>query len=139
MIVYADTSTLAKLYLLEDGSVEIRNLVAAASATTTSVVAYAETRVAMARAFRNGRLDERGLETARQKFEAEWPTTPTVEVSNEILREAGDLGDRYPIRGFDAIHLASAKQVLSLGEDEIVFSTADQRLRQAAIAEGFVV
>jgi len=119
--------------------VEMRNLVAAAAQVTTSNVAYAETRVGLARAFRDGRVNEGGFQNARQKFESEWPGIGAVELSDEILHEAGDLGDSYPIRGFDAIHLASAKQVRAISSDEVMFSTADRRLRDAAVAEGFAV
>lgn len=137
MILYTDTSSLAKLYLVEDDSDEVRRLVGAASQVASSSVAYAETRVALARALRDGRLDEGGFQNARHKFEGEWPGIGGVEVSDRILREAGDLGDLHPIRGFDAIHLASAKQVRSLANDQVAFSTADRRLREAAGAEGF--
>jgi len=139
LILYTDTSSLIKLYLVEEGSAEMGNLVAAATQVTTSNVAYAETRVGLARAFRDGRVNEGGFQNARQKFESEWPGIGAVELSDEILHEAGDLGDVYPIRGFDAIHLASAKQVREQGSQEVQFSTADRRLRDAAVAEGFSV
>ncbi len=124
---------------MEDGSAEIRNLVVSATHVTASNVAYAETRVGLARALRDGRLNGGGLQNARQKFESEWPGMGVVELNDEILHEAGDLGDVYPIRGFDAIHLASAKQVREQSSREVQFSTADRRLRDAAVAEGFTV
>jgi len=139
LILYTDTSSLIKLYLAEDGSAEMRNLVAAATQVTTSNVAYAETRVGLARAFRDGRVNVSGFQNARGKFESEWPGIGAVELSDGILRAAGDLGDSYPIGGFDAIHLASAKQVRTLSSDEVMFSTADRRLRDAAVAESFSV
>jgi uncharacterized protein len=139
LILYLDTSSLIKLYLAEDGSAETRNLVAVATQVTTSNVAYAENRVGLARAFRDGRISGSGFQNARQKFESEWLGIAVVELNNEILREAGDLGDLHPIRGFDAIHLASANQIRALSSDEVQFSTADRRLRDAAVAEGFAV
>jgi predicted nucleic acid-binding protein len=139
LILYADTSSIVKLYLVEAGSSEVRTLILTAAQVATSAVAYTETRVALARAFRDGRLDEAGLQLARQKFEGEWPDMGVVELSDAILHEAADLGDIHPIRAFDAIHLASAKQVRSLSTDEFAFSTADRRLRDAAAAEGFSV
>ena len=62
-----------------------------------------------------------------------------IDVSNMIVERAGDLADRYLIRGFDAIHLASAQQVRELNAGEVQFSTADRRLGDAAVAEGFSV
>jgi predicted nucleic acid-binding protein len=139
LILYVDTSSLFKLYLAEAGSAEVRSLVGAASQVTSSKIAYAETRVALARAFREGRLDQFAFQSAREKFEHEWLGISTVEVSDEILRDAGDLGDQYPIKGFNAIHLASAKQVRALSGDQTMFATADRRLRDAAVAEGFAI
>lgn len=139
MILYTDTSSLIKLYLVEDGSAEVRNLVTAATQVTTSKVAYAETRVGLARALRDGRVNRNEFQSARRKFASEWLGIGGVEVSDAILREAGDLGDAYPIRGFDAIHLASAKQVRDQSSEEVFFSTADRRLRDAAVAEDFSV
>jgi uncharacterized protein len=137
LILYADTSSLFKLYLVEAGSLEVRNAVSAASQVMSSVVAYAETRVALARALRDGRLDQPGFALARQKFEAEWPGMGGIEVTDEILRESADLGDVYPIRAFDCIHLASANWARVLSTEDVTFTTADQRLRDAAVAEGF--
>ena len=49
-------------------------------------------------------------------------------------RRAGHLADRFNLRGFDAIHLASFELVLERAgdEDEVIFSTADDRLARAA-------
>jgi predicted nucleic acid-binding protein len=139
LILYADTSSLFKLYLAEEGSSEVRAAAVSASQIATSVVAYAETRIALARALREGRLDRRGFATARGKFEIEWSAIGAIDVTDEILGESGDLGDLYPIRAFDAIHLASAKQVRALARNEVGFSSADGRLRDAAVAEGFAL
>ena len=139
MILYVDTSSLAKLYLLEDGSAEMRASALAAEQVTSSRIAHVETRVALARALRDRRIDEQALRDARRKFEVEWASLAALEVSDAILQQAGDLGDRHPIRALDAIHLASAEQVRALNQREVRFSTADRRLRDAAVAEGFSV
>ena len=62
-----------------------------------------------------------------------------LEVTHEIAREAGDLGDRYVIRGFDAVHLASATKLRTSTKSDVGFMTADRRLRDAAVAEGFSI
>lgn len=49
MICYLDTSTLVKVYVREQGSEAVRNLVDAASVVATSKVAYPEARAALAR------------------------------------------------------------------------------------------
>ncbi len=49
MTVYLDTSSLVKLYVTEAGTDVVEQLVGDASVVATSVVAYAETRAALAR------------------------------------------------------------------------------------------
>jgi predicted nucleic acid-binding protein len=139
LILYADTSNLFKLYVLEEGSGEVQVVAAAASQIASSIVAYAETRVAFARALREGRLDQEAFEDLRRKFDAEWPGIGGIDVATHILRESGNLGDLYPVRAIDAIHLASAKEVRASTTEEVMFSSADRRLRDAAIAEGFAL
>jgi predicted nucleic acid-binding protein len=111
VILYADTSSLVKLYLVEERSVEIRQSSLAADEVICSKITYAETRVAFARALRDQRINQTEFESARRKFDFEWADLGAVEVSDRILRRAGDLGDQYPIRGFDAIHLSSAIEI----------------------------
>ena len=73
MTVYLDTSSLVKLFLEESGSDQVRALVADATAIATSVVAYAETRAALARRRRERILTPRAFTTAKRSFEGQWP------------------------------------------------------------------
>ena len=58
-----------------------------------------------------------------------------MELEDDILLLARDLIQRRPLRGFDALHLASALRLkLALGE-AITFAAADERLLKAAEAE----
>ena len=54
---------------------------------------------------------------------------------DEILVAARDLIRRHPLRGFDAIHLASALSLRAALGEEITFAAADERLLRAARAE----
>lgn len=139
MILYVDTSFLSKLYLIEEGSPEVRESVQGAERLVSSRIAYAEARVALARALRSGRIDDLVFRAARAEFERGWQSIFVVEVTDELAREAGDLGDRHAIRGFDAVHLASAVKFRTDARSEVSFMTADRRLRDAAVGEGFSV
>jgi predicted nucleic acid-binding protein len=140
LILYADSSCLVKLYLSEDGSAEMRQVSFAADEVACTRVGYAETRVALARALRDKRMTESEFRSARRKFELEWPDLAVVEVSKDIVRLAADLGDQYPIRAFDAVHLASAIEIRSQpAGPEVSFASADRRLRGAAVAENFIL
>ena len=117
----------------------MREAAVAAEQVTTSKIAYAETRAALARALRDRRLSDSQFAESRGKFDSECPDLTSSDVSDSILQQAGELVDRHPIRGLDAIHLASAKHTRAMNIAGVVFATADRRLRDAAAAEGFAL
>lgn len=133
MILYLDTSSLVKLYVVEPGSDDVQRLVERAELVSTSVVAYAETRAALARRRREQSLAPAGYRRARAAFEADWPRLLTLEVAEPLARRAGDLAERHRLRGFDALHLASFLTVMEEFAGETVhFSAADRALERAA-------
>jgi predicted nucleic acid-binding protein len=136
VILYLDTSSLIKLYVAEAGSEEVRRLIGEAALVATSVVAYPETRSAIARLRREGALTAAQAERLRTDFERDWPHYLAVEVREPIWRRAGDLVERHALRGFDGLHLASFLSLRAAGPgDEVRFSAFDDRLNAAARAE----
>jgi predicted nucleic acid-binding protein len=154
VILYLETSRLVKLYFDEDGSAETRGLVAAADVTAVSIVAYAEARATFARKRIEQRIEDDAFKRAREDFERDWSRTYILEATDRIIRSAGDLAEKHGLRGFDAIHLASALALRlpqralgpfrpprpegppADGGPAIVFCTADKRLAAAGRAEG---
>jgi len=131
--LYLDTSSLVKLYVSEAGSVVVRQLVGDAKVVATSVVAYAETRASLARLRRTGALTTSQLTSAKREFEEQWPTYLTLDATDSLCRAAGELAERYGLRGFDSIHLASFAEVARRARrDATQFSSFDDRLNQAA-------
>jgi uncharacterized protein len=63
-----------------------------------------------------------------------------IGVTVEVVYQAEDLLERYPLRAYDAIQLASAlvanRRLSATGLPELLFVSADTRLLNAAIAEG---
>lgn len=135
MILYLDTSSLVKLYVEESGSDDVRALVDSASVVATSIVAYPETHAALARLRREGALAVARFATAKGAFESDWPSYLTLDVTAALAREAGQLAERYSLRGFDAVHLAAFAEVTrGAGPVETRFSSFDERLNMAARA-----
>jgi len=131
--LYLDTSSLVKLYVTENGSESVRQLVADADVVATSVVAYPETRAALARLRRDGAVTAARLRSAKREFAEQWPTYLRLEATDSLCRAAGELAERYSLRGFDSIHLASYAEVSRrAGIDATRFSSFDGRLNQAA-------
>jgi predicted nucleic acid-binding protein len=71
-------------------------------------VTYAEARAALAAARRAARLSPQAAVRARARLEERWRELATIGVADLVVRAAGDLADRHALRGYDAIHLATA-------------------------------
>ena len=137
MIVFLDTSALVKLYIVETGSeallARIENAVVAVSQLT-----YGETYATFARRLREGLFTADEHQALCSAFEADWKTLIRIPFSDEVLAHVPGLCQRYPLRGADAMQLASAS-MLGSEDVELLFVTSDQRLLAAGRAEGFAV
>jgi predicted nucleic acid-binding protein len=124
---------LVKLYVTESGSGVVHQLVDDANVVATSVVAYPEARAALARLRRDGVLTAAKLKSAKREFDEQWPTYLSLEATDSLCRAAGELAEKYSLRGLDSIHLASFAEVSRrAGIDDTRFSSFDGRLNQAA-------
>ena len=133
MTLYLDTSSLVKLYVDEPDTDVVRQLVNNAAIVATSLIAYPETRAALARRRREGALRASAFTSAKRAFEADWHTCLAISVSASLCREAGQLAERYRLRGYDSAHLASfAEVVRHAGAAETRFSSFDAPLNRAA-------
>jgi predicted nucleic acid-binding protein len=131
MIVYLDTSSLVKLYVEEDESSKVDVLVKSSKVTATSLVAYAEARAAFARRFREKAFTSDEYNRMKAFFNEDWNRYLILSVSQDIIRLAGDLAEKHALRGFDAIHLASALNLCQELSSSIVFSCFDDNLQKA--------
>ena len=132
---YLDTSSLIKRFVTEKGSPRVESLVSQRGHVATAKIAYAEVYAGLARKHREGHLPGSQYALACRQFESDWRAYVRLDLQDEILSLARDLIQRHPLRGFDAIHLASALGLkTALGED-VTFAAADERLLRAARAE----
>jgi predicted nucleic acid-binding protein len=132
---YLDTSALIKRFVAERGSSLVQAIVAGKGPVATAKIAYAEMHAGFARIRREGRLSVRHYAQACRQFERDWSAYVRIDLRDEILGLTRDLVQRYPLRGFDAIHLASALSLKSALGEEVTFAAADERLLRAAAAE----
>ena len=139
MILYLDTSALVKLYIEEQGSPEVKAMVNKARIVSTSRVAYVEATAAIARKYREGELSQEEHVQVIKDLKQDWDNYFIVEVSESMAKLGGELTSRHPLRGFDAIHLASALLLRNRTRLEVSFSCFDEPLRAAAEAEGLTV
>jgi predicted nucleic acid-binding protein len=131
--LYLDTSSLVKLYVAEPGSDDVRARVERAAVIATSMIAYAEARAALARRRREQALPQTAFAAAKRYFDADWPKYLAVHFTEALCRDAGPLAERYALRGYDSVHLASLLDVARhAGNADTAFSCSDDRLNAAA-------
>lgn len=122
-----------KLLVDEPGADEASAIWNRARLTVSARLLYPEARAAVAAAFRAGRTESRGLSALRDELEGFWRDIARVEVTPKLVARAGDLAERHALRGYDALHLASA---LEIGAADTVLVTSDGRLAEAATSLG---
>lgn len=135
MMLYLDTSALVKLYVDEPMSHDLAAAVEEAEAIATSLLAYAEARAAFARARREARLSAHAYRQCVEAFAEDWTRYITVEVTDRLVKEAGDLAAHRGLRGYDAVHLASALTLRERVSSEVTFLAFDRALIVAARRE----
>ncbi len=74
-----------------------------------------------------------------EDFNKDWESYFLIEVTDGLVRFVGDIPEKYLLRGFDSIHLASAVNLKNKINADIYFSSHDTRLNQAAEKEGISV
>lgn len=136
MIAYFDTSAFVKLLIAETGSAEVDRIWAAASRAASSILLYPEGRAALARARRDRRLSQAELRAAVEDFDKLWAGVDGVLATVPLTRRAGALAHEYGLRGYDAVHLASAETIAS---QSTILVAADGPLCAAARHLGLAV
>ena len=134
-MIYLDTSALLKRFVNEEGSPLVQSLVTEKGPVATAKVAYAEIFAGFGRKLREGHLSKTLHALACRQFERDWRAYLRVDLQDDVLYLARDLVQRHPLRGFDAVHLASAISLKNALSEKITFAAADGRLLRAATAE----
>lgn len=135
MLYYMGPSALVKLYVDEPMPQELTIAVNEAEAVATSLLAYTEARATFARARREARLSAQGYRHMVEAFVDDWPRYITVEVMGRLVKDAGELAAHRALRGYDALHLASALVLREQMSSGVAFLAFDRALMAAAMRE----
>ena len=141
MRIFADASTLVKIYADEEGSVEARSL----ELVAVSAVSRVEVPSALWRKCRDGILSKQSAALLTREYLADLSGVPggnfelivAIPLTAETLDIAARLTRGHGLRSLDAIQLASAIRAREADAGCQTFSTFDHRLGSAALVEGF--
>ncbi|HEY7484008.1 MAG TPA: type II toxin-antitoxin system VapC family toxin [Streptosporangiaceae bacterium] len=133
MICYFDTSALVPLLIDEPSSEFCRHLWDEADDVVTTQLLYVEAAAALAQALRMGRLITPNHRTALHILDQMWAEFDIVRVNDDLVRRAAQLAQTCALRGYDAVHCASAEQ---LDDDDLVVASGDGKVLDACAALG---
>jgi uncharacterized protein len=136
MNIYLDSSALVKAFIAEPQSQEVLSLLGQAEIVASSVVALPETTAAIRRANNAGQLDPVEALRTRAQFVEHWDEIVALQLDEFVLQRSVELVWAYSLRGFDAVHLASAIELQRRATEPLVFATFDRVLWRAARESG---
>lgn len=138
MIIYCDTSILAKRYIEEKGSHEVKKLLEQATEIVTSALSELELCSFTERCKKTSRIPSpacrRMVAAIDKDFKEE--AFNIVEISREIFLLAKQIIRRRYLRPPDAIQLATASDFNRRLHGQMLFCCADQTLLHVAPLEG---
>lgn len=136
-MVFADTSALIKLYVQEPGSETMVALVRDRE-FATSALTWAEVHATFARRHREGLFSADEHRALLARFGEEWAAMLEVALDGAVQDIVAELCLTHPLRGGDAVQLASALFLSRAGLD-VTFAVSDERLARVAETEGLPV
>ena len=136
MIAYFDTSALVPLLVEEEGSQRAILVWDGADRVVSARLVYAEGRAALGAARRNDRVTSAAHRRAVAGLSLLYDQIDVVEISDSVVRRAGELAETHSLRGYDAVHLAAAE---TLTEEGVVLVAGHGPLVRAAAPIGLAV
>lgn len=139
MILYCDTSALIKRYVEEEGTGDVDAVWDKAVEVATSVAAFAESMAAFYRKLKEGVFSTVEYSQTIAEFKNEYLRLLLIPITSELNLIIEKLIKKYSLRGFDAIHLASAIVIHKGKHLTTKFACFDKNLNRAAKLEGLDV
>ena len=138
MTRYFDASALVKRYVRETGSSTVRRLLAS-GLPATSRLSEVEVASGITRRAREGAFAASRRDRMLAALQRDLPALAVVEMIPDVTAEARALLLRHPLRAGDAIQLASCLYLQRELRQPVPLVAFDQRLLEAARAEGLTV
>jgi predicted nucleic acid-binding protein len=139
VILYLDASAAVKRYVTEPGTAEVHQAMEASSIVGTGLISRAEIAAALAKAARMGVLLPDEAEAALEAFRVEWPDYIRIQITEALVARADSLAWQHGLRGYDAVHLATALTWQDGMGEPVTLATFDRRLWESARQSGLLV
>jgi uncharacterized protein len=139
LITYLDTSALVKRYIRESSSEMLKNWIKAAQLHGTASITFVEMASALVKADRQGYIKSIEAQSIWQAFQEDWEEIASINQTEPVLKKASSLAWQYSLRGYDAVHLASALTWQDFNTEPVTLVTFDQQLWRAGKLEGLEV
>ena len=139
MILYLDASAIVKRYITETGSTEVNQIISSSEVVGTSLLSRTEVVAALAKAIRVGVLTEPEASAAVQAFRSQWVNFARMQVTETTVARADSLAWTIGLRGYDALHLASALLWQEAIGEPLTLATFDWQLWDAGEQVGLSV
>ena len=149
MYYYFDTSGLVKLYISETGSQWALGILKNSKRSSNpacriafSKISIVELASALTRLERQHTISQQQRLFLYNRFLDDTENCfRLLNLTDETIKLAASMAQKLALRGYDAVHLASAQMLnnvlISYRAPAITFVSADKQLCQAAILEGF--
>jgi predicted nucleic acid-binding protein len=145
-VYYVDSSALVKRHVAEVGSTWMRQLTdpAASHDLFTVTLTAPELIAALARRTRGGHLAASLAAQAIAQFRQDWELQyQPIEPSSAIIARAMDIAEQHGLRGYDAVHAATAIELHANRQAQrllpLTFISADQDQLRVAAGEGLLI
>lgn len=138
MNLYLEASAAVKRYLQETGSREVAVIIDAAARVGTGAITRVEMTATLIRAARGGRISEADAVLARDALEADWPSFVQIPGEDILIGRAAQAAWDYGLRGYDAVHLASALAWQEVLGQAVTVATFDRELWNACTPAGLL-
>jgi uncharacterized protein len=139
LILYLDSSALVKRYVEEQGTSDVLDWMDDSELNGTVLVTRAEVAAAITRAVRMQYVSPENARQFLNIFHKEWNNFTRLPITESLVARADALACEHNLRGYDAVHLASALNWQDLIDQPVTLVTYDKELASAAQALGMAV
>ena len=145
-IYFLDSGALVKRYISETGSNWVCNLFHPSLGNQFFIAAISGVEIvsAITRRAKNGSINFSEAIATRNQFKQDFQSEyQIIEISERIINSAISIAESYALRGYDAVQLASGRELnilcITNGLVGINFVSADNSLNTAASGEGLII